>query len=77
VIRHLKGRGRRPGVFCPLSPQSFADQGVLDELVGFLKANEDAAAGMVIEISQAASVPCRRRAWRGWHGWPNSGRRCR
>jgi hypothetical protein len=26
---------------------------VLDELVGFLKANEDAAAGMVIEISQA------------------------
>ena len=53
VIRHLKGRGRRPGVFCPLSPQSFADQGVLDELVGFLKANEDAAAGMVIEISQA------------------------
>ncbi|HUE46453.1 MAG TPA: EAL domain-containing protein [Aestuariivirgaceae bacterium] len=53
VIRHLKVRGRRPGVFCPLSPQSFADQGVLDELVGFLKANEDAAAGMVIEISQA------------------------
>lgn len=53
VIRHLKGRGRRPGVFCPLSPQSFAEQGVLDELVGFLKANEDAAAGMVIEISQA------------------------
>jgi hypothetical protein len=53
VIRHLKGRGRRPGVFCPLSPQSFAGQGVLDELVGFLKANEDAAAGMVIEISQA------------------------
>lgn len=53
VIRHLKGRGRRPGVFCPLSPQSFADQSVLDELVAFLKANEDAAAGMVIEISQA------------------------
>jgi EAL domain-containing protein (putative c-di-GMP-specific phosphodiesterase class I) len=53
VIRHLKGRGRRPGVFCPLSPQSFAGQAVLDELVGFLKANEDAAAGMVIEISQA------------------------
>jgi EAL domain-containing protein (putative c-di-GMP-specific phosphodiesterase class I) len=53
VIRHLKTRGRRPGVFCPLSPQSFADQGVLDELVDFLKTNEDAAAGMVIEISQA------------------------
>jgi EAL domain-containing protein (putative c-di-GMP-specific phosphodiesterase class I) len=53
VIRHLKGRGRRPGVLCPLSPQSFADQAVLDELVGFLKANEDAAAGMVIEMSQA------------------------
>ena len=53
VIRHLKGRGRRPGVFCPLSPSSFADQGVLDELVGFLKANGDAAAGMVIEISQS------------------------
>jgi EAL domain-containing protein (putative c-di-GMP-specific phosphodiesterase class I) len=53
VIRHLKDRGRRPGVFCPLSPQSFADQGVLDELVDFLKANEDAAAGMVIEVSQA------------------------
>jgi hypothetical protein len=53
VIRHLKGRGRRPGVFCPLSPSSFADQNVLDELVGFLKANEDAAAGMVVEISQA------------------------
>ena len=52
VIRHLKGRRRRPGVFCPLSPQSFADQGVLDELVAFLKANEDAA-GLVIEISQA------------------------
>jgi EAL domain-containing protein (putative c-di-GMP-specific phosphodiesterase class I) len=53
VIRHLQGRSRRPGVFCPLSPQSFAEQSVLDELVGFLKANEDAAAAMVIEISQS------------------------
>lgn len=53
VIRHLKARGRRPGVFCPLSPQSFADQGMLDELVDFLKTNQDAAAGMVIEVSQA------------------------
>jgi EAL domain-containing protein (putative c-di-GMP-specific phosphodiesterase class I) len=52
VIRHLKARSRRPGVFCPLSPQSFAERDVLDELIEFLKANQDAAGGMVIEISQ-------------------------
>jgi EAL domain-containing protein (putative c-di-GMP-specific phosphodiesterase class I) len=53
VIRHLKSRSRRPGVFCPLSPQSFAERGVLDELVDFLRVNQDAAGGMVIEISQS------------------------
>jgi EAL domain-containing protein (putative c-di-GMP-specific phosphodiesterase class I) len=54
VIRHLKARNRRPGVFCPLSPQSFAERDVLDELVQFLGANKDAAGAMVIEISQPA-----------------------
>jgi EAL domain-containing protein (putative c-di-GMP-specific phosphodiesterase class I) len=54
VIRHLKARSRRPGVFCPLSPQSFAERAVLDELIQFLSANKDAAGGMVIEISQPA-----------------------
>ena len=53
VIRHLKARSRRPGVFCPLSPQSFAAREVLDELVQFLRANQDAAGAMVIEISQS------------------------
>lgn len=53
VIRHLKSRSRRPGVFCPLSPQSFAERSVLDELVDFLRVNQDAAGGMVIEISQS------------------------
>ena len=53
VIRHLKERSRRPGVFCPLSPQSFAEREVLDELVRFLRANQDAAGAMVIEISQS------------------------
>lgn len=53
VIRHLKARSRRPGVFCPLSPQAFAERDVLDELVQFLRANEDAAGAMVIEISQS------------------------
>ena len=53
VIRHLKARSRRPGVFCPLSPQSFAARDVLDELVQFLRANQDAAGAMVIEISQS------------------------
>jgi EAL domain-containing protein (putative c-di-GMP-specific phosphodiesterase class I) len=54
VIRHLKARNRRPGVFCPLSPQSFAERDILDELVQFLRANKDAAGGIVIEISQPA-----------------------
>lgn len=54
VVRHLKAhRSRRPGVFCPLTPQSFADRDVLDELVGFLRANRDAAGAMVIEMSQS------------------------
>lgn len=53
VIRHLKARSRRPGVFCPLSPQSFAERDVLDQLVRFLKVNQDAAGAMVIEISQS------------------------
>jgi EAL domain-containing protein (putative c-di-GMP-specific phosphodiesterase class I) len=53
VIRHLKARSRRPGVFCPLSPQSFAARDVLDELVQFLRANQDAAGAMVIELSQS------------------------
>jgi EAL domain-containing protein (putative c-di-GMP-specific phosphodiesterase class I) len=39
-------------VFCPLSPQSFAERDVLDELIRFLRANMDAAGSMVIEISQ-------------------------
>jgi EAL domain-containing protein (putative c-di-GMP-specific phosphodiesterase class I) len=54
VIRHLKARRRRTGVFCPLSPTSFAQRDVLDELIQFLKANSDAAGAMVIEISQPA-----------------------
>ena len=54
VIRHLKARSRRPGVFCPLSPQSFGERNVLDEFVEFLRANKDAAGGMVIEMSQPA-----------------------
>jgi EAL domain-containing protein (putative c-di-GMP-specific phosphodiesterase class I) len=54
VIRHLRSRSRRPGVFCPLSPQSFGQRHVLDELIHFLRANKDAAGGMVIEISQSA-----------------------
>jgi EAL domain-containing protein (putative c-di-GMP-specific phosphodiesterase class I) len=53
VIRHLKAHSRRPGVFCPLSPQSFAVRDVLDELVQFLRANQDAAGAMVIELSQS------------------------
>lgn len=52
VIRHMKAHSRRAGVFCPLSPQSFAEREVLDELIGFLRANKDAAGSMVIEISQ-------------------------
>ena len=52
VIRHMKARRRRAGVFCPLSPQSFAERDVLDELIRFLRANTDAAGSMVIEISQ-------------------------
>lgn len=52
VIRHMKARRRRAGVFCPLSPQSFAERPVLDELIRFLRANTDAAGSMVIEISQ-------------------------
>ncbi len=52
VIRHMKARRRRAGVFCPLSPQSFAERPVLDELIRFLGANPDAAGSMVIEISQ-------------------------
>jgi len=52
VIRHMKARGRRAGVFCPLSPQSFAERHVLDELIRFLRANQDAAGSIVIEISQ-------------------------
>jgi pimeloyl-ACP methyl ester carboxylesterase len=56
VIRYLKGRNRRAGVFCPLSPQSFAEPEVLDEMVRFLQANKDAAASMVIDITQPALV---------------------
>lgn len=52
VIRHLKARSRRAGVFCPLSAQSFAQRTILDELIRFLRANQDAAGGMVIEVSQ-------------------------
>lgn len=52
VVRHLKARDRRPGVFCPLTPQSFAERAFLDELVEFLKLNQDAAAGMVVEVAE-------------------------
>ena len=54
VLRHLKARNRRAGVFCPLSAHSFADRNILDELIRFLRANQDAAGGMVIEVSQAS-----------------------
>lgn len=54
VVRHLRARNRRPGVFCPLAPESFAQRSFLDELVAFLRANQDAAGAMVIELSQPA-----------------------
>lgn len=54
VVRHFNAKGKRTGVFCPLSAAALADGTFLEELVAFLRANSDIAGGLVAEVSQPA-----------------------
>lgn len=54
LLEKLRARRGATGIFCPISVATLENTNALQELVGLLQANPEAAAGIVLDIHQTA-----------------------
>ena len=73
VIRRLQQRRRDVQVLCPVSSSTLADPGFLNDLGAYLRANEDIAPGLVVEVCQSSLAALSQAGMQGLAGLARMG----